>query len=305
MTPGQSDRYWPPRFAAAGAVVLGLVNIASALTPNIRWRGHLLLSIEPLGAMRVFHALALPAGAALLLVAPYLAKRRRRAVRVAIGLLLALAVLNLLKGLDYEEALLSLAMAGALYGTRAAFEVDHEPITLRSAVWRVPVLGLLGLAVASVACWASEGRPSVSQVFNETWALLRYQTGPLQFERHTVFHDHVHFAWIPLGVHLIEISTLLAIAYVIFRPLATPRSLPGPGGPTARRRRRSRPRPRLAVVLQAACRQAVLLQSGSHGVRRLSDRGGSADPVGRSGRTRARAAGSAAAAACVRSRAWR
>ncbi len=228
MTPGQSDRYWPPRFAAAGAVVLGLVNIASALTPNIRWRGHLLLSIEPLGAMRVFHALALPAGAALLLVAPYLAKRRRRAVRVAIGLLLALAVLNLLKGLDYEEALLSLAMAGALYGTRAAFEVDHEPITLRSAVWRVPVLGLLGLAVASVACWASEGRPSVSQVFNETWALLRYQTGPLQFERHTVFHDHVHFAWIPLGVHLIEISTLLAIAYVIFRPLATPRSLPGP-----------------------------------------------------------------------------
>ena len=62
---------------------IGLVNIASALTPNIRWRGHLLLQFEPVEAMRLFHALALPAGAALLLVSPYLFKRRRRAWQVA------------------------------------------------------------------------------------------------------------------------------------------------------------------------------------------------------------------------------
>jgi lysyl-tRNA synthetase class 2 len=37
---------------------------------------------------------------------------------------------------------------------------------------------------------------------------------------------HRHFAWIPLSVHLIEVATLLAIAYVIFRPLASPRALP-------------------------------------------------------------------------------
>src|SRR5439155_15190669 len=37
-----------------------------------------------------------------------------------------------------------------------------------------------------------------------------------------------HFAWIPLTVHLVEIGTLLAIAYVIFRPLAPARALPGP-----------------------------------------------------------------------------
>ena len=65
---------WPRRSSAS-------VNIASALTPNIRWRGHLLLEFEPVEAIRLFHALALPAGAALLLVAPYLAKRRRRACR--------------------------------------------------------------------------------------------------------------------------------------------------------------------------------------------------------------------------------
>ena len=76
-----------PVLAAIGAALIGLINIASALTPNIRWRGHLLLGFEPVEAVRLFHALALPAGAALLLVAPYLAKRRRRAWQIAVVLM--------------------------------------------------------------------------------------------------------------------------------------------------------------------------------------------------------------------------
>ena len=59
-----------PAFAALAAAIVGLVNIASALSPNVRWRGHLLLQFEPVEAIRLFHALAFPAGAALLLVAP-------------------------------------------------------------------------------------------------------------------------------------------------------------------------------------------------------------------------------------------
>src|SRR5579862_458836 len=98
-----------PVFAAVAAALVGLVNIASTLTPNIRWRGHLLLEFEPVEAIRLFHALALPAGAALLLVAPYLAKRRRRALHVAIALMVVLGVFDLLKGLDFEESLLTWA----------------------------------------------------------------------------------------------------------------------------------------------------------------------------------------------------
>ena len=224
----QRELLWPPRLAAAGAVLLGLINIASALTPNIRWRGHLLLGFEPVQTMRFFHALALPAGIALLLVAPYLVKRRRRAVHAAIGLLVALALVNLLKGLDFEESLLCAAAAGALFVSRRAFPVDHEPITLRSAVWRVPLLGLVGVGAVSVASWASAGRPPVHTVMGETVALLRYHQGPLRFEHHTMLLHHLQFSWIPLSIHLVEITTLLAIAYVIFRPLAAPRSLPAP-----------------------------------------------------------------------------
>src|SRR5579884_675997 len=109
------EKRWAPPLGAAITALVGLVNIASALTPDIRWRGQLLLQVEPVEAMRAFHAIALPVGAALLLLAPYLLKRRRRALIAAVGLMLALGLVNLLKGLDFEESLLSCLAAGLLY----------------------------------------------------------------------------------------------------------------------------------------------------------------------------------------------
>jgi lysyl-tRNA synthetase class 2 len=177
-----------PVLAALAAALVGVVNIASALTPNIRWRGHLLLGFEPVEAMRLFHALALPAGAALLLVAPYLVKRRRRAWQAAVALLLALGLFNLLKGLDFEETAVTWGTAAILLAGRRQFTVRHDPVTLRSAVWRAPLLGLAGLAFAVLAAWSSQAD----------------------------------------GVQAVAAASLLAIAYTIFRPLAAPRALPNP-----------------------------------------------------------------------------
>ena len=215
-----------PALAALGAALVGLVNVASALTPNIRWRGHLLLSLEPVQAMRLFHALALPAGAALLIVAPYLRGRRRRAWWAAVLLMLALGVFDLLKGLDFEETAITWGVGALLVAGRRGFTVRHDPITLRSALWRVPLLGLAGLGAAVLATWASQGHPSIGSVLTETADLLRWQSGPIHFEYHSALHHH--FAWIPLAVHLVELGTLIGMAYMVFRPLAAPRGLPGP-----------------------------------------------------------------------------
>ncbi len=215
-----------PLLAAFAVAAIGIVNIASALTPNIRWRGHLLLEFEPVEWVRLFHALALPAGAALLLVAPYLARRRHRAWQVAVVVMLALGVVDLLKGLDFEETIVTWVVAALLVVSRRAFSVRHDPVSLRSAVWRVPLLGLLAVALAALATWASQGHPSAASVWRETIDLLRWHAGPIHFERHVAFHHP--FAWIPLSVHLIEVGTLLAMAYVVFRPLAAPRALPTP-----------------------------------------------------------------------------
>ena len=179
---------WLPRLAALAAAFVGVVNVASAISPNIRWRGHLLLNIEPVSTMRMFHALALPAGLALLLVAPYLLKRRRRAWQVAIGLMLALGLFDLLKGLDFEETVVTWGTALVLLTGGSAFRVLGEPITLRSALWRVPLLTLTGFVGVELA-------------------------------RSTSHH---------LAGRAVVAGTLLAIGYVVFRPLAAPRALPGP-----------------------------------------------------------------------------
>ena len=39
-----------PRLAALATAFVGLVNVASALMPDIRWRGHLLMALEPVEA---------------------------------------------------------------------------------------------------------------------------------------------------------------------------------------------------------------------------------------------------------------
>ena len=217
-----------PLVGAALTALAGLINIASALTPDIHWRGHLLLQLEGVHALQFFHAMALPAGGALILVAPYLLKRRRRAMEMAVALLLAIGVVNLLKGLDYEECVFGWIVALVLYAGRAQFTVTQAPISLRSAIWRVPLVGALGVALVSFADWITSGRPKWDVIFDESTALMRFKPGQLHFENHTLqeFGHVVSFQWMPLAIHLLEIATLLGMAYVLFRPLATPSSWP-------------------------------------------------------------------------------
>jgi lysyl-tRNA synthetase class 2 len=233
-SPFQLDYRRLPLAGAALTALAGFVNIASALTPEIHWRRHLLLKLEGVHALQFFHALALPAGGALLLVAPYLLKRRRRALQVAVALLVAIGLVNLLKGLDYEECVFGWIVALLLVAGRGQFTVMHSPISLRSVIWRLPLVGALGVALVAFADWITSGRPKWDVIFDESTALVRFKRGQLRFENHTLraFGHVVSFQWMPLAIHFVEVATLLGMAYVLFRPLATPSAWPA--GPVRR-----------------------------------------------------------------------
>jgi lysyl-tRNA synthetase, class II len=210
-----------PKLAAVAAVAAGLVNLASAVTPNIAWRDHLLLQIAPLGAMRLSHAAAIPASLLLLVTAPYLWRRRQTAFRLALVLLLGLGVLNLLKGLDIEEASGSFALAGLLWLGRASFCVRHDPVGVRTALKRVPLTVGAGLLLCGLAVWLSAPwGTSLWTVVRETYDSLLWQGGPLHF------HDDL--AGVDESVGAAGVLLLLWCAYLVFRPLAAPRALPSP-----------------------------------------------------------------------------
>jgi lysyl-tRNA synthetase class 2 len=119
-----------PAFAALATAVVGAINIASALTPELPSRVAALLSLAPVAEMELARSLAFPGGVGLLAAAWLLFRRRRRAVRAAIALLLAMGLVDVLKGLDVEEALVSWALAYGLWRWRDTFHViytGHPP----------------------------------------------------------------------------------------------------------------------------------------------------------------------------------
>ena len=142
-----------PVLAGLATAAVGALNVASALTEELPLRLRELLAIVPSGEVRVAHALALPAGLALVGAAWPLVKRRRRALHGALALLAAVGVLNLLKGLDLEEALISWGLAAVLWRCRSAFWVGHHRPPSAALAARVALLaaGSAAVAIATVA----------------------------------------------------------------------------------------------------------------------------------------------------------
>jgi lysyl-tRNA synthetase class 2 len=209
-----------PKLAAITAGLAGLVNLASAVTPNIAWRNHLLLQVEPFEALKLSHAAAIPTSMLLLVTAPYLWRRRRHALRLGLVLLLGLAVLDLLKGLDVEAAAGSTAAAVLLWLGRGSFCVRHDPETLRAALRRVPVLAGASLLLCGLAVWiAAPESASLVTIARATGDALLWQVGPLDFQDELGHLDE--------AIGVTGLLTLVWCAYLLFRPLAVPRALPG------------------------------------------------------------------------------
>jgi lysyl-tRNA synthetase class 2 len=213
---------WLPPVAGMLTVGVGLLNLVSTLTPDLGSRARLLRSAFPDEIPRLAHAFALPAGVALVVIGFYLARRRRRAWLVAVGALAVAGVLNLLKGLDVEEASACWLLAALLAWNGPAFWVRHEtdeeraPVKLAAGVVAASALSVI-LAIAAAA---RSGSPRLSPrlVPAQLAGLLTFNGAPVHYSE--------SLEWIPLGVGLVEIGALVACGYILFRPLRSPRGFP-------------------------------------------------------------------------------
>jgi len=201
---------------------MGLVNVDSALTPGLHSRMRLLLELVPGEVPVAAHALALSAGVALVILGIYLIRRRRRAWALAVGVLLVAGALNLLKGLDVEEALACWALAGILVCGRGAFTVVHE-----DRGWRVPLLrsaavlgGVFATSIVTLLAVSHWGTPGLNpaRTLAELAAVLTLAPGPV--------HYRDPFEWAPAAIVVLWAGGLATVGWQLFRPLAGPRGLP-------------------------------------------------------------------------------
>ena len=142
---------WParphlaPRLIALLLALTGSLNLISALTPELAPRLHLVVGMVGLDTVRCSRTASVIVGVVLLMLGRAVARRNRRAARVAFVALIVAALLNLLKGLDIEEAAGCLFAAGTIWRYRAEFVVGALPISWRGALSRT--LWLAGLIV--------------------------------------------------------------------------------------------------------------------------------------------------------------
>ncbi len=133
-----------PRLLSWLVVGGGLIDVLSAVIPR---PGAALGLVERLGpgTPPTARALLVPAGILLLIVSRGLARRNRRAWRLAVALLGLSAALHLLRGPDYAAAIVTVLIAVALVARRQDFSHRGDPAAELSALVRLT--GMLGLAM--------------------------------------------------------------------------------------------------------------------------------------------------------------
>jgi len=112
----------------------GLLNVVSAIGLGSRLRIRLLEYILPWSVLSASRSLTLIAGVFLIFLAGGLWQRKKRAMRLSLGLLSFSLVLHLLKGLDFEEALVLLIPINLLFVFNDEFMVESSGLKFFEAM---------------------------------------------------------------------------------------------------------------------------------------------------------------------------
>lgn len=128
---------------------LGIVNIISVLTPAISERVLWLKNFIPVDAIVVSNYFVLVLGLILLVTASFMLKGLRTAWAMAVFLTVVSFFGNLVKAVDYEEALVALFVLSVLIYTRKDYYIKNNP-RLRTVGIQTAVLSIISVMLYSV-----------------------------------------------------------------------------------------------------------------------------------------------------------
>jgi lysyl-tRNA synthetase, class II len=194
-----------PLVLAALVATAGILDIASAVTPELADRVQLIEGVAPNAIPGLASALIVPTGLALIVLARGLWRQRRRAWQVTVALVLIAAVLHILKGLDYEEATVSIALALALVARRHDFEGSGDPATRREVGLRAFVYVVAIFVYGTAALWIN--RIEADRPYTLGFALRETATALAGLNPRGSAHLSGPFGeWFPLSVFLLGVS---------------------------------------------------------------------------------------------------
>lgn len=226
-----------PQALALLLTTAGIVDLCSALTPALSRRLLLIQEVVGSDAVRASRTATVLAGLCLLMLARSIARRQRRGAALALFALAASALLNLLKGLDVEEASFSILVAWVLWRARAQFVVGTLPISWRGAAARSAWMAGLIVLYSEVGALLLGRNVRVVLTFGSTARPVPFPLAAfigLWTDSPTVVYLDRQGAWFH---HSVRVLVLLGALYALYR-LLRPLIPLAPAGQDERRRAR-------------------------------------------------------------------
>ena len=141
---------WGIRISSTLTILMGFVNLISAVQPALLDRLIIIEKIIPLEVRHGSRVTSALAGFALLLLAGSLWRRKHVAWILTISLLIISLVTHLLKGLDFEEASLSLALSILLILLRNSFHAESDRPSVQQGLFTLAAAFLFTLLYGSL-----------------------------------------------------------------------------------------------------------------------------------------------------------
>jgi phosphatidylglycerol lysyltransferase len=214
------SRYWKPWNFVLAMIVLGsgLVNLYSVAGRALPERAAILREIFPLVFIHLSRFFAMLTGFALVVLSLNIYKRKKRAFRITLLLSILSIIFYLIKGLDYEEASLSVILIILLLLSRKIFTVGSS---IPSLQW-----GFIGLGVAFMAAliygatgfWLLDTREfginfTIGESIKQTLAFLSLMGDPEIIPRTR------HARWFLDSLNLMTVTAIAYALFAVFRPV--------------------------------------------------------------------------------------
>ena len=208
---------WSRRIAAFLTMLMGMLNVYSAIAPTLQERLKILLEYLPLSVThggRFFTALS---GFALILLAAQLFRRKQVAYIFTEILLILSAIVHMLKGLDVIEAGFALLLAEWIFLIRHQFHARSDPSSVKQGLVALLAATCFSLVYGSIGFAILDKHFNVG--FNLGTAFIQTITMFTQFSNpglEALTRLGKYFAG---SIYLIAFATYLFAIFMLIRPM--------------------------------------------------------------------------------------
>ena len=198
-------------------LVLGIVNIISAITPAIPRRLAIISDLLPLEAIHATNYFTLTSGLFLLGLTAYMIRGFRTAWLIALVLSAASMIGHLVKAIDYEEASLAFFLCVSLWMTRKEYYVKGNP-ELRQLGIKSALIAICAVLLYGIIGFYYLDKKYFNIDFS-VWQSINYTLQNFFLIQSSDLLPHTHFALNFLySINIAGFLSLAFLFYTLIRP---------------------------------------------------------------------------------------